>query len=63
MKTWNAPEVQELSINETAGGFIKIGWEGPFGVIFGDGKEETTTPPTDLPETELPKDTVNPSGE
>ena len=61
MKNWNAPEVQELNINETAGGFVKIGLEGPFNIIFG--KEETTTPPTVLPEDDLPKDTVNPSGE
>lgn len=59
MKTWNAPEVQELSINETAGGFIKIGWEGPLDIVFGDGKEQNP----ELPEGELPKDTVNPSGE
>lgn len=58
MKTWNAPKVQELNINETAGGFIKIGWEGPLDIVFG--KEETTP---ELPESELPKDTVNPSGE
>lgn len=56
MKTWNAPEVQELNINETAGGFWKVGLEGPFNVIFG--KEEETTQDPDKN-----KDTVNPSGE
>ena len=38
MKTWKNAEVVEVSINETAGGFFKIGWEGPFNVVFGDKK-------------------------
>ncbi|MBR6643583.1 MAG: hypothetical protein IKL28_07990 [Lachnospiraceae bacterium] len=36
MKKWNAPEVAELNIAETAGGFWKVGVEGPFNVVFGD---------------------------
>lgn len=40
MKTWNAPEVEELNINETAGGFLKIGYEGPFDILFGEKEEE-----------------------
>lgn len=36
MKTWNAPEVKELNINETANGFFNVNWEGPFDVICGD---------------------------
>ena len=27
MKTWNTPEVKELNINETAGGFITSDFE------------------------------------
>ncbi len=38
MKTWNAPEVKELNINETADGFFDVNWEGPFDIVFGDGK-------------------------
>ena len=36
MKKWNAPEVAELNITETAGGFLKVGAEGPFNIVFGD---------------------------
>lgn len=36
MKTWNAPEVKELNINETANGILSVDWEGPFDIIFGD---------------------------
>ena len=49
MKKWNAPEVAELNITETAGGFWKVGVEGPFNVVFGDkdgsndSKEDGTT--------------------
>jgi len=40
MKTWNAPEVEELNINETAGGFFKVGYEGPFDIILGDKEDK-----------------------
>jgi len=36
MKKWNAPEVAELNIAETAGGFLKLGFEGPLDIVFGD---------------------------
>lgn len=41
MKKWNTPDVTELNITETAGGFLKVGWEGPFDVIFGDTPDKT----------------------
>ena len=55
MKTWNAPEVQELNINETAGGFWKVGVEGPYNIVFG--KEENKDDGSGN------KDTMNQSGE
>ena len=51
MKKWNAPEVAELDIAETAGGFIKIGWEGPLDIVFGKEEEVPTNP---QPEGEKP---------
>lgn len=40
MKKWNAPEVVELKIAETADGFFDVDWEGPFNVVFGDGEDK-----------------------
>lgn len=36
MKTWNAPDVTELNISETANGYFNVSFEGPFDVVFGD---------------------------
>ena len=44
MKEWNAPEMVELNIAETANGFWKIGWEGPFDIVFGDKESENKEP-------------------
>lgn len=41
MKTWNTPEVKELDINETAGGFLPADFETTF--FFHD-KGATTKP-------------------
>lgn len=48
MKNWNAPELQELNINETVNGFFNVGWEGPFNVVLGDrnGSDNDSTPDT-----------------
>ena len=48
MKNWNAPELQELNINETANGFFNAGWEGPFDIFLGDrnGSDNDSTPDT-----------------
>ena len=43
MKTWNAPEVQELNINETADGYYDIDWESPLDILF----KKDSTPDTD----------------
>ena len=45
MKTWNAPEVQELNINETADGAWNVDWESPFNILF---KKDST--PDEIPE-------------
>ena len=36
MKKWNTPSITELNINETANGYFKVGYEGPFDIVFGD---------------------------
>lgn len=41
MKKWNAPEVAELNINKTANGYFDVDWEGPFGIVFGDGENKS----------------------
>ena len=53
MKTWNAPEVQELNINETASGFFNTEYEvWPFiNDTLKKNETPTTTPtPTPTPE-------------
>ena len=40
MKKWNAPEMVELNIAETANGYFNVDWEGPFGIVFGEGKDD-----------------------
>ena len=45
MKTWNAPEVQELNINATADGYWDIDWESPLDLFFK--KAEPSTPDTE----------------
>lgn len=54
MKKWNAPAIAELNIDETAGGFINVDWEGPFDFLFGkdSGNDDSSTPETE--------DVVNP---
>jgi len=39
MKKWNAPKMVELNIAATANGFWDVDWEGPFNVVFGEGKD------------------------
>lgn len=39
MKAWNAPELEELNISETANGFWNIGYEGIF--VLGDRNSAT----------------------
>ena len=46
MKTWNAPEVQELNINETADGYFDVDWEGPFDFLFKK-SDDSSTPDTE----------------
>lgn len=47
MKFWNKPEVQDLSINETANGFLDVNCEGPLNIVFGDkSNKNDSTPPT-----------------
>ena len=36
MKKWNTPSISELNINETANGFLNVGYEGPFDIVLGD---------------------------
>ncbi len=36
MKKWNTPSITELNINETANGFLNVGFEGPYDIVFGD---------------------------
>ena len=43
MKTWNAPEVKELNINETANGIFDSDVE--FWWILNDSKKSSTTTP------------------
>ena len=50
MKTWKNAEVVEVSINETAGGFFDVDWEGPFNIVFGDkSNDQPTTPDPVVP--------------
>lgn len=44
MKTWNAPEVKELNINETANGILDSDIEFWWIVNDSDKKSSTTTP-------------------
>ena len=39
MKKWNTPSITELNINETANGYFKVGYEGPFDIVLGDRKQ------------------------
>ena len=36
MKKWNTPSIIELDINETANGYFKVGYEGPFEIVSSD---------------------------
>lgn len=44
MKTWNAPEVQELNINETADGFFNLDWESPLDILSKKVPDTPVTP-------------------
>lgn len=48
MKNWNAPEVEELNINETANGYFDINWETPFDMV---GNDKRPADPDDTPTT------------
>lgn len=41
MKQWNTPEMQELNISDTENGFLNVGFEGPFNIVFGDYSDKT----------------------
>ena len=41
MKAWNKPEIAAIDINETAGGFLDVDFEGPLNLIFGDKRDST----------------------
>ncbi len=41
MKAWNKPEIAAIDINETAGGFLDVDFEGPFGIFLGDKRDST----------------------
>lgn len=41
MKKWNTPSISELNINETANGFIDLGFEGKYGIV---GSREDSRP-------------------
>ena len=45
MKKWNTPSITELNINETANGYFKVGYEGPFDIVFGDRNENNPVAP------------------
>lgn len=45
MKKWNTPSITELNINETANGYFKVGFEGPFDVVFGERNENKPVAP------------------
>ena len=45
MKKWNTPSITELNINETANGYFKVGYEGPFDIVFGDRNENKPVAP------------------
>ena len=45
MKKWNTPSITELNINETANGIIKIGFESPLDILFGEKTCNTPTAP------------------
>ena len=48
MKKWNTPSITELNINETANGYFKVGYEGPFDIVLGDRNENKPVAPGHL---------------
>lgn len=46
MKKWNAPEVAELNINETANGLFNIEWETPLSIVGNDKRPTPDPDPT-----------------
>lgn len=54
MKNWNAPEVKELNINETANGIFDCEWEF-WPIVNDDNKKPEQKPvtPEDKPENKL----------
>lgn len=60
MKKWNTPDVTELNIKDTANGFLKVGWEGPFDVIFGDCGDKNGEKNDSTPDTNTTSGPVNP---
>lgn len=55
MKKWNAPEVAELNISETANGKYNIEWETPWGIV-GNDKRPTPDPDPIDPNPSTPDD-------
>lgn len=55
MKKWNAPEVAELNVTETANGIFNFDWESPFNVL--SKKSPVTTNPEEPEEEKDPEET------
>lgn len=56
MKKWNAPEVAELNINETANGLFNIEWETPFSIVGNDKRPTPDPNPNPDPTPSTPDD-------
>ncbi len=50
MKKWNTPIVEEVAVQETAGGIWKVGLEGPFNILLGKTPCQPQPPIEELPE-------------